>query len=280
MLIWGSFGYLLTCVPDGLARHTARRLDRLAVIAVAATVVTSICVLPIQTAMIGSRWQDVVDPEMLWAVVSATTVGEAWLADFAASLLLVGALFIRPPQRDLAFTVSSGLVLSCLVMTGHAMMHEGWVGYSQQANDLVHVLASGAWIGALVPLTLILREFSAEKFTHHCDVALKRFSIVGRAAVILIFVTGVINTLLIVGRWPTDWTSPYQVLLCLKIGVVLVMVGLASRNHFILSPRMKWDRCGGATAIRRAAIGEIALGATAVLLVAIFGTLDPGHRVW
>lgn len=280
MLLWGSFGYLLSCAPEGLARHAARRLGRWAIIAVAATVVTSICVLPVRTAMVAGSWQDSVDPGLLWAVVSATSVGKAWLADFAACLLLVGALFIRPSRRNLAVTVSSGLVLASLVMTGHAMMREGWVGYFQQANDLVHVLASGAWVGALVPLTLILREVSVEKFAHHCDVALKRFSLVGRAAVILILVTGVANSFLILGGWPADWASFYQVLLCLKIAIVLTMIGLASRNHFILGPRMKSDRSGGASAIRRAAFGEIALGTAAILLVAIFGTLDPGHGVW
>lgn len=280
MLVWGGFGYLLTCVSCGLARHTARRLEVLTALAVVATIATAACTLSVRTAMIGGGWGDAVDPSMLWAVISATSVGTAWLTDFAASLLLGGALFLRPPLRIPALVLSSGLVLASLVLTGHAMMHEGWLGYFQQANDLVHILASGAWLGALLPLVLILRGLSTTAFDHDRAVALKRFSGAGMAAVCLILVTGILNTLLIVGGWPLNWTSPYQMLLCLKIGTVLVMIGLASRNRFILSPCLTDGHGDAATAIRRAAIGEIALGATAILLVAIFGTLNPGHGIW
>ena len=156
-MLWGAFGYLLTCVPKDLARETSKRLGRLPSLAVAVTVVTAVSFLPIKSAMIGDGWADAVTPGTLWAVVSATSVGTAWLVDAAVSMLLVLALFLHPPQRDPVIAIASGLVLSSLVLTGHAMMHEGWIGYVQQANDLVHVLASGAWLGALMPLTIILR---------------------------------------------------------------------------------------------------------------------------
>ena len=93
---------------------------------------------------------------------------------------------------------------------------------------------------------------------------------------VLILVTGVANTLLIVGGWPTNWSSTYQVLLCTKIGIVLVMIALASRNRFLLAPRLDDQRHVAASAIRKAAIAEIALGLAAVALVAVFGIMEPG----
>ena len=278
MMLWGGFGYLLTCVPQDLARQTTKRLGRLPSVAVAVTVVTAVTFLPIKTAMIGDGWADAVAPGMLWAVISATSVGTAWLADVSMSVLLLLALYLPPPQRGLAVAVCSGLVLSSLVLTGHAMMHEGWIGYLQQANDLVHVLASAAWLGALVPLTIIMRGSAGKKTCQgHHDDALWRFSAAGQVAVVLILLTGVANTLLIVGGWPTNWSSTYQVLLCAKIGIVLVMIALASRNRFLLAPRLVDQRHVAASAIRKAAIAEIALGLAAIALVAIFGLMEPGQ---
>lgn len=275
-LLWGTFGYLLTCVPEGLADDAAIRLGRLTSAAVAIVAVTAVCALPLKTAMIGDGWKAAVSPEMLRAVVTETSVGTAWLADVVASLLLVLAGFMRPPRRNPAIAAASGLVLASLVLTGHAMMHEGWRGYVQQANDVVHVLASAAWLGALVPLTIVLRGLSTTNQDGDHDAALRRFSAAGRVAVVLILVTGAINTFLIIGGWPTHWTVPYQSLLSLKIVIVLAMIGLATRNHFVLGPRLEGDRSGVALAIRRAAFVEIVLGLTAIALVAVFGLMDPG----
>ncbi len=278
MALWGTFGYLLTCVPQDLARQTTGRLGRLPAAAVAVTVVTAVAFLPIKTAMIGDGWPDAIAPGTLWTVVSATSVGTAWLVDVTMSGFLVIALFLTPPYRGPAVAVGSGLVLSALALTGHAMMREGWIGYLQQANDLVHVLASAAWLGALVPLTIIMRGRAEKEMCHRAhDIALRRFSAAGQVAVALILLTGVANTLLIVGGWPTNWSSTYQALLCTKIGIVMAMIVLASRNRFLLAPRLDDHRHVAASAIRNAALAEIALGLTAVALVAVFGLMDPGQ---
>lgn len=277
MTLWGTFGYLLICVPEDLAEETTKRLGRLPAIAAVATIITAVTLLPIKTAMIADGWPSAFSPKILWAVVWTTSIGTAWLVDIAASILLVLAIFLRPPHRILAITVSSALVLSSLVLTGHAMMREHWLGYLQQANDFVHVLAGGAWLGALVPFMLIMRGLSE---TNACDdhyIALRRFSLAGQVAVVLILATGAANTLLIVGDWPINWSSPYQVLLCAKVAVVLVMIGLASRNHFLLVPRLGHDRRAVAIAIRQAAFVEAVLGVIAIALVAVFGLLDPGQ---
>lgn len=275
VFLWGAYGYLWTCVPPRLADDMAIRLRVYAIAAATVVFVTAILILPIRTAMIGDGWQDAIAPEMLWAVISATSVGQAWIVDFGASALLVGLLFVRQARRPAAITVASGLVLSSLILTGHAMMHEGWVGYFQQGNDLLHVLASGAWVGALVPLLSVLRDIAPDADADDRFVALGRFSSAGRLAVVIILVSGLINTLLIVGHLPTRWSSTYQVLLTIKIVFVLGMIGLASRNHFVLSPQLKHDRLAAAQAIRTAIVWEIALGVGAIALVAAFGMMDP-----
>ena len=104
MTLWGTFGYLLICVPEDLAEETTKRLGRLPAIAAVATIITAVALLPIKTAMIADGWPSAFSPKILWAVVWTTSIGTAWLVDIVASILLVLAIFLRPPHRILVTT--------------------------------------------------------------------------------------------------------------------------------------------------------------------------------
>ncbi|MET1028898.1 MAG: CopD family protein [Dongiaceae bacterium] len=106
-------------------------------------------------------------------------------------------------------------------------------------------------------------------------VALRRFSTAGHIAVMLVIASGVINTILILGRWPIDWSSPYQALIACKIAVVVVMVGLAIVNRYGLVPGLSRQRPDALRAIQLGTIAEITLGLCAVGLVSVFGMLEP-----
>ena len=93
--------------------------------------------------------------------------------------------------------------------------------------------------------------------------------------VALVVVSGIFNTALTLGRPPTDWSSPYQALLGVKIIFVAAMIALAIANRYGFVPNLTGDGAGALAAIRRGAIAEIALGAIVVSLVAVFGMLDP-----
>ena len=68
--------------------------------------------------------------------------------------------------------------------------------------------------------------------------ALRRFSAVGHGAVAVVIVTGIVNTGLILGHWPSDWNSPYQALLMIKIALVIAMALLALLNRYAVVPRL------------------------------------------
>jgi putative copper resistance protein D len=80
---------------------------------------------------------------------------------------------------------------------------------------------------------------------------------------------------LVLRRWPTDWSSPYQAMLAIKIGLVATMTALATVNRYLFVPRVGEERARAITDIRRGTIAEIALGLAVVGLVAVFGMLDP-----
>jgi putative copper resistance protein D len=64
-------------------------------------------------------------------------------------------------------------------------------------------------------------------------------------------------------------------MLTMKIVVVLAMTMIATINRYWFVPRLGRDCKRALNAVRVGTLTEIGLGLTAILLVSIFGTLDP-----
>jgi putative copper resistance protein D len=274
MMLWGAFAYVWAFVPSPLSGHIASRLAVFRLVAVAVAAVTTIVALPIQTAVIGDGWPDALNRQMLSDVISATSAGEAWFIQGAAAILLVVAQAAPPSLRPAATAVMAGLLLAGLASSGHALMQGGGLGVMHQANDVVHVLSAGGWVGALLPLLLILSRFERSSTQREAGISLHRFSVAGHVAVALAIVSGIVNTLFIVG-WPLEWSTPYRLMLTAKIAVVLLMAIVAITNRYWFAPRIGRTDGAAVRAIGRGTLIEIALGLAAILLVSVFGMLDP-----
>lgn len=275
MLLWGSFGYLAALVPRGLSEPAAARLAGLRFAAVGLVLLTTLADLPVQTAMIGDGWPDAISAAMVASVLTSTSVGTAWQGQLAAALIL--ALSQLSPARLKAATTAAAaaLGLAVLALSGHAVMQDGWQGILHPLNDVLHVLCAGAWFGALLPLLLVLATVGQAPIQREAAAALRRFSTVGHWVVALAILTGIGNGLFILGWPPLGWRSTYQMLLTAKIGVVLVMTALAILNRYWFVPRIGRNHTSAIKAIRTGTLIEIGLGMTAILLVSIFGMLDP-----
>jgi putative copper resistance protein D len=275
MLVWGGAGCLAALVPGGLAADVAQRLRPYGIVAAVVAVAAMLTMLPVEAALLGNGWSDAFSGDALTGFLFDTGGGAGWAWQAATSILVVVALFLPARRRLGATAVVAGIALATLPLTGHAVMRDGATGVAQRANDAVHVLAAGAWFGALVPLALVLRKSLASGFGPDAATTLRRFSIIGQPAVALVLITGVANTLLILRHLPTDWSSPYQALLALKIAVVAVMIALAIANRSVVMGRIATGEGAALTTLRRTVRAEIAFGFAAIALVAVFGTLDP-----
>jgi putative copper resistance protein D len=167
------------------------------------------------------------------------------------------------------------LLLASLALTGHANMDEGTRGVLHILNDAAHLLAGGAWLGSLLALPGCLARLRDPAFCTEAKTALRRFSSAGHLAVALAIATGIVNTVLVLGRWPTDFTSTYQMLLVAKMALVAGMTGLALVNRYIFVPHMVAEPDRAIIQIRHGTYAELALGAGVLALVAFFGILDP-----
>jgi putative copper resistance protein D len=191
-----------------------------------------------------------------------------------AALLL--ALSTNTSQMSWRLTaLVSGAMLVTLAGQGHAVMQDGWIGLVHQANDVIHVLSAGAWFGGLIPLAVLLRMSSGAPLPPDASTALRRFSLAGYLFVVAILATGAANIVFILGL-PLRWTTPYQVLLAAKIVLVGTMICLALANRYVFVPGLRHKPDRASRALVRGTYAEIALGTLVVLLVAVFGTLDPG----
>ncbi len=231
-------------------------------------------ILPAQLAVITDDWGATIKPQILWSFLTSTSGGQAWLVLAVASCLSIVVRWLLPHHHT-PLAVLAGLTLASLSLTGHAAMNVGLLGTLHAGIDIVHVLSAGAWLGGLVAFVFIMRATRDVAERPHAIAALCRFSSLGHVAVTLVILSGVANSLLILGHLPTDARSPYQARLLTKIGLVAMMSLAAIVNRYGFVPLLRRKRSLAEKALLVGAAFELMLGAIVITLVAAFGTMDP-----
>jgi putative copper resistance protein D len=274
MSLFGASAFVWALAPPELARLLMRPIKSTIAAAIVVAAVSALAWVGLEAAQMGDGWRDSVDPQVLADVLADTAFGRVWLWRLALALLLLGALASGRHDR-LAFIVpAAALFLASLGFVGHATMQSGTIGALHRLNHAAHLLAAGAWLGGLLPFILCLRQGDNPRLRSQAGVALRRFSGAGHFVVALIVLTGIVNTMLTLGAWPLDFSSLYQALLATKIAIVAAMIAMALYNRYVLAPRVGRGAALRALTVNSAA--ELALGASALALVSVFGILAPG----
>lgn len=226
--------------------------------------VTGVVWLLLITASMAGSWDAALQPATLQLVLGKTFFGQVWAWHLLLNLLLVIALIKPWPALRLPLLA---LLLATLAPVGHGAMLDGLNGQLLILNQVVHLLCVGAWLGGLLVLVLILRRAQ----DHHLEPILRRFSGVGYALVGGLLVTGLINVRVLTGQlWPTPLLQGFALILLIKVGLVLGMLGLALLN------RLRIQRCDQRLGSLRASVMmEWLLGLAAVAAVSLLGTLPP-----
>ena len=213
-------------------------------------------------AMAGS-WPQTLDPATLWRVLGSTFFGQVWAFHLLFCVLLLIALHAR--AGFFLIGLLSFLLLATLAPVGHGAMLDGWRGQLLMLNQLIHLMCTGAWIGGLLGLLLIL----VRPVGQGVGALLQRFSHLGFVLVAGIILTGLINTRVLTGAlWPTPLFEGFALILLIKVTLVAVMLLLALFN-LVMSRR-------GRFAILRSSVAlEWLFGLAAVAAVSLLGTLPP-----
>lgn len=226
--------------------------------------VTGVVWLLLITASMAGSWDAALQSATVQLVLGKTFFGQVWAWHLLLNLLLVIVLIKPWPALRLPLLA---LLLATLAPVGHGAMLDGLNGQLLILNQVVHLLCVGAWLGGLLVLVLILRRAQ----DHHLEPILRRFSGVGYGLVGGLLVTGLINVRVLTGQlWPTPLFQGFALILLIKVGLVLGMLGLALLN------RLRIKRCEQRLGSLRASVMmEWLLGLAAVAAVSLLGTLPP-----
>ena len=273
MALFGASVFLAALAPPTLRIEIAPPIKRIIALASIAAAASAALWLMLEAGQMSGDWRGALQPAVIAAALDETGFGHVWRVRLALALALVILAFWRgaPPAITAGL---SGLFLASLGLVGHAAMREHAAGLFERANQALHLLAGGFWLGALPPLLICLRRLGDPAFEDKVAVALRRFSGLGHAAVAAVLATGIVNTFMILGRPPTNFASPYQASLAMKILTVATMILLALYNRYRLAPRAALKHEAALALSRNTAI-EIGLGGVVLALVSAFATFDP-----
>lgn len=228
-----------------------------------------------------------VDREAVGMLLSGSATGAAWKARMAA-LLVAGMIVAVAAGRGAwlgVAVVAAGIALSTLAWTGHGATGEGVPGWVHLIAELLHLLASGAWVGTLLGLVLLVTRPAGRVDAAHLALthrALQGFGLVGTMVVSAIVVSGLINSWMLVGigNVANLGATLYGRLLAAKLVLFGAMLGLAWLNRFRLTPIFErsiaaTDHRGALRALRASLAVETACVVVILALVAWLGTLEP-----
>jgi putative copper resistance protein D len=225
---------------------------------------------------------------VLWTVLSDTTFGNDWLLRAVLACLLAGLFApalsqqrIASPGFKSALVISAAALVGSLAWAGHAAGGIGVEATVHPIADVLHLVAAAAWVGALIPLALLLSTVTQEAASLAiARTATLHFSTLGIASVATLLATGLINTWYLAGSVPALVGTDYGRLLLAKIAVFLCMVAIAAFNLLRLTPRIV--KIANVTAaqhalgqLRRNAAIETVAGAIVLTIVGVLGTLPP-----
>jgi putative copper resistance protein D len=199
-------------------------------------------------------------------ILLSTPWGRNWLFAVGAVALLLVALFWQG--------VKAPALILCLLLagyppvSGHAAAVESWTGAALLADGL-HVVAAGAWFGALAGLLYLGRTASTPPLLR----VLGRFSVQARWSVTTLVLTGAFASWLHLPTPQALLTSSWGRILVLKLVLVSLMMGLGAWNWRRLTPRL--EEPGGASALVRASWAEVGIGVLVLVVTAVLSGTSP-----
>jgi putative copper export protein/mono/diheme cytochrome c family protein len=309
LLIVGALVMSLLAGPSekATARRWQLRLGRSVRWLAALALLSGLAALGWQVTVATGRTDALTDGAAWLRLLGATQFGTVWLLRHAILLLMAALVILRESgerdndrreawgrQRDerradwLAWRIEAALLTTAGVAVaswaGHAVVVNSGSALPALVNA-VHLVAAGAWLGALPALCLLLRAASRDDGADarpYAVLATHRFSSWALCVMAAIVATGVWNAWYEVGGVPGLAGTPYGRLVLLKVALLIPVLALAAWNRRSLLPRLGGDgatvgrpamrKLGGFVAV------EALLGAALVTVAAVLAVTPPGRH--
>ena len=280
---------------SGVARFI-RRLDTTLFVSACALAFSGVLLfLGAAAGMSGTPLSGVLDASILSTVLLQTEFGHVWQVRLALAVALLPLTawlrFGRPRSRvaRLPLGAVTALLAAALFLSVGLVSHAAAVdrpGFPWPLlADVAHLASTCVWPGGLLPFALFLGCVKSAE-APNLDFIVKtvrRFSAVSLAGVLSLALTGTANACFLVGTFAHLFGSAYGHLLCWKLFVFLLMLGVAAWNREVLLPRLfaaEIERnVEGVThavrALRSFVWAEVALALAVIMVVSVLGVTPP-----
>ncbi len=280
MLLFGCGVFPLYANAPGGRLH--RRLQSVVLAAAITALMSGVLWFIFTAAGMSGQITGAADPSLLWLVARETAFGHVWIA----RLLLIAGAGILFAHKSIgpawhAAVVCSAVAVAAIAWTGHGQNGAVAGALLHPVADVLHLFAAAIWLGALGWLLLLLLPYTQAPRSE-IESALAGFSGIGPSVVALLLITGIVNSLFLVG--PQNalslWRTPYGLTLITKVVLFAAMFGLATVNRFRLTPSLALagDAAGVGQALhafKRSIAAETVLAVLVLAAVSFMGSLPP-----
>ena len=272
------------------ARRWQSRLARASGWLAVLVLLSGVAALGWQVVVVTGRGDAVTEGAAWLRLLGATQYGTVWLLHHSIVLLLAALVLLRESDATRADWLAWRIEAWLLAVLGAGLV--AWAGHAVGVDpgsalpalvNAAHIVAAGAWLGALPGLALLLKSASSEMGADarpYAVIATRRFSSLALFMMAVIVGTGVWNAWYEVGGVPGLVGTPYGRLVLLKTALLLPVLALAAWNRRSLLPRLHGDgQTVGRPAMRRLAgfvAVEAFVGAALVAVAALLALTPPG----
>ena len=219
-------------------------------------------------------------------VIGLTQFGHLWLFRSLIGLAIAGGLLHDSLTKrscahlDLLGIGLAAVNLGSLAWAGHAGAGSGSFANFHLLTDLVHLLVSAVWPGGLLPLIVWFFVNPRRRENEPINYAIvRRFSAISLGTVVILAVSGLLNTLFMIRRFADFYATSYGQILTGKIIVFLIMIALGVQNRRLLkiqhsSETQSMDRSATGRLFRNLCV-ESALAFVVFGLVGALGAIEP-----
>lgn len=241
--------------------------------------ITTYLWMAVQSGIMGDGWEDAWSFE-IWKAVLGTSFGQVWQWQLALATVALAVLFIHQRYiRNFSLLIVASIMLILHASIGHGAMFTGSEAIFYKVNQSIHLISAAYWFGGLWPFVACLqflrnKDELADGMIKPIIGTMKRFSLFGHIAVLLVTITGIISAVMLIPGWSAvQLSSEYQSMLWLKISLVVLMLGLAVINRYVLVPHIRKKNNFQWLLVNSWL--ELLLGTMVIFTVAIFAINSP-----
>jgi copper transport protein len=203
----------------------------------------------------------------------ASTVGRVELARAALAVLVLWALWLAR-RRRLALTFAIGALLVSGA-SGHPAAISPMLAMPSKA---VHLLAVGAWVGGLLWLVVSATSLTSDDDRTRFLRDSSRVSATALVAIILVALSGLVQTFLFLPKVSDLFTSAYGAIALAKIAGLLVLVAFGAYHRFRMLPSLS-TRAGASGSFGASLRAEVGVMTLVILLGGLLAYIPPPSGV-